>query len=309
MSFRTSRSLIELGAKLSLTFALLCTPAFAQEKEKLEGMIKSRSGPTIILATTADAYINVLLKDTTTVAQNQGLTKVRKKEMTMAALIPGLQISVSGRYDADKMFVAESITFNGDDLERAFAIQAGLSETDARSKQNQEQGTKHAAELEKQNEALAKQQSQLKEHEGKIAANRALIDANTARFGQLDDYYIYDEVTVFFANGKSGLEAKYKPQLSKLAEKAITVEGYMVQVKGYASASGSAALNQKLSADRAAAVADILVQDGHVPLTRMLAPGAMGESQAKEGASAADEANDRKVIVRVLQNKGIAGIK
>ena len=40
----------------------------------------------------------------------------------------------------------------------------------------------------------------------------------------------------------------------------------------------------------------------------MLAPGAMGESEAKETATPADEAEDRKVVVRVLQNKGIAGI-
>ncbi len=56
----------------------------------------------------------------------------------------------------------------------------------------------------------------------------------------------------------------------------------MIQVKGYASASGSAALNQKLSHERAAAVSAILLQQSHVPLSRMLAPGAMGESEAKE---------------------------
>jgi OOP family OmpA-OmpF porin len=93
-----------------------------------------------------------------------------------------------------------------------------------------------------------------------------------------------------------------------LAEKAKTVEGYMIQVKGFASASGSAALNQELSERRAAAVCDILLQQGHVPLPRMLAPGAMGESQAQDTAKAGDEAEDRKVVVRVLQNKGIAGI-
>lgn len=83
----------------------------------------------------------------------------------------------------------------------------------------------------------------------------------------------------------------------------------MIQVKGFASASGSAALNQRLSEQRAAAVSNILLQQAHVPLSRMLAPGAMGESQAKDAANASDEAADRKVVVRVLQNKGIAGVK
>ena len=83
----------------------------------------------------------------------------------------------------------------------------------------------------------------------------------------------------------------------------------MIQVKGYASASGSAALNQKLSEDRANNVANILLQQGHVPLTNMLAPGAMGESrQIEAGDKTADtEAANRRVVVRILQNKAIAG--
>jgi outer membrane protein OmpA-like peptidoglycan-associated protein len=125
----------------------------------------------------------------------------------------------------------------------------------------------------------------------------------------LDDYYIFDEVTVLFANGKTTVEPNYAPQLTELAEKAKTVEGYMIQVKGFASASGSAALNQKLSEERASAVCTILIQQAHVPQSRMLAPGAMGESQAQDTAGAADTAEDRKVVVRVLQNKGIAGVK
>ena len=214
------------------------------------------------------------------------------------------------------MFVAKSITFNGNDLERAYSIQAGLSETEARSKANQEQAAKHATELEwqnaalkEQNAALQKQQANLAEHEKKIAANEALIAANTARFGQLDDYYIYDEITILFANGKTEVDPKYISPLKVLAERASTVEGYMIQVKGYASASGSAALNQKLSQERASSVSDILLQEGRVPLSRMLAPGAMGESEAKETANLADEGEDRKVVVRVLQNKGITGMK
>jgi OmpA-OmpF porin, OOP family len=307
--------------RAALALSLLSSLAFAQDKA--QGMIKARNGSTIIMQTRAEKYLNVILEDSTTVEQNEGIFKARKKDMSMAALIPGLEVTVEGRYDENRMLVAKSITFNGNDLERAYSIQAGLAETEAkakeneaRSKANQEEAARHAAELEKQNaalkeqnRALAKQQAKLKEQEAKIAANRALIEANTARFGQLDDYYIYDKVTVLFANGKSTVDPKYNSQLTALAEKATAVEGYMIQVKGFASASGTAALNQRLSEERAAAVSNILLQQGHVPLSRMLAPGAMGESQAKDSDKASDEAEDRKVVVQVLQNKGIAGIK
>jgi hypothetical protein len=116
--------------------------------------------------------------------------------------------------------------------------------------------------------------------EGIIAGrngDEVIVAANTARFGQLD-YYIWDEVTVYFDNGQVKVDPKYEAQLLALAEKDQTVDGYAIEVKGCASTSGSASLNRKLSEDRAANVTNILLQKGHVSLTRMLAPGAMGEA-------------------------------
>jgi outer membrane protein OmpA-like peptidoglycan-associated protein len=156
---------------------------------------------------------------------------------------------------------------------------------------------------------LQEQQAQLNEQQAKIAANKTAIDAAVARFGQLDDYYIFDEVTLYFGNGKTKVDQKYVPELLALAEKAKTVNGYVIEVKGYASSVGSVGLNQQLSEDRGDEVTNILVQQGHIPLTRMLAPGAMGEShQVGNDRTAEGEAKNRRVVVRVLQNKGIAGL-
>ena len=133
--------------------------------------------------------------------------------------------------------------------------------------------------------------------------------AQAARFGQLDDYYILDEVVVYFGNRQVKVDPGYRPKLIALAEKAKNVNGYVIEVKGYASSSGDVALNQQLSEDRADEVVNILIQEGHIPLTRMLAPGAMGEShQVGSDTTAEGQAQNRRVVVRVLQNKAIAGI-
>ena len=219
----------------------------------------------------------------------------------MAALIPGLPVKVEGTYNDQNQLVASKVRFKGNDLQRAQAINAGMHETKVAVQQNEE-------ELAKQQAALKQQQGQLTEQEAKVAANKAAIDASVARFGQLDDYYIRDEVTVLFGNGQVNVDPKYNPQLLALAQKAATIQGYMVEVKGYASAVGSAALNQKLSEDRANNVTSLLLQQGKVPLTRMLAPGAMGESeQVGNEKTVEGQAENRRVVVRVLQNKAIAG--
>ena len=281
----------------------------AAETVKIEGIIVARSGDEVIVRFGSGAELAFQLTDNTQVSQVGGLFNARRKQLAMAALIPGLKVKAEGVYNERRQILATKINFKGDDLEDAQKIQAGMHETKTQVQQNKEELERQNAELLAQKEALEKQQAHLIEQQKQIEANKGAIAANTARFGQLDDYYIWDEVTVLFANGQVSVDPKYDAQLLALAEKAKTVEGYVIEVKGYASTSGSASLNQKLSEDRAGNVTNILLQKGHVPLTRMLAPGAMGEAhQVGNDQSAEGQAENRRVVVRVLQNKAIAGI-
>lgn len=281
--------------------ALLLLDGAATAQTKVEGLIVGRNGATMTLQTSDSPKLVVVLTDDTQVAQVQGMFKARRKQMSMAALVPGLLVKAQGTNDAENQLVATSVTFKGNDLENAQAIQAGMQPAKEQIEQTQQ-------ELEQQKAALQQQQQQMAEAQEKIAANKAAIEEANKRFGQLDDYHILDEVTVYFGNGKVALDPKHKPQLLQLAEKATGINGYMIQVKGYASAVGSLALNQQLSEDRADTVVEFLLQQGHIPLTRMLAPAAMGESrQVGTDNSAEGQAANRRVVVRILQNKGIAG--
>ena len=283
---------------LLATVGLSTAPTWAQTNH-LEGVIKARDGMKITMDA-AHAEVVVLLTDSTDIGQNVGA--LRSKRMSSSSLIPGLPIQVDGEYNSDKEFVAKKVRFKGNDLQQAKAIHAGVSETKKQAQQNQQELEKQNAELKAQNEALQAQQSQ-------IEANKAAIAANSARFGQLNDWYIIDEVTVYFANGKASVDPKYASQLGALAEKSKTIKGHKIEVKGFASAVGSKAANQKLSEQRARAVTQILLQDCHVPLTSMITPAAMGESRqvGDEVNTPQGEAQNRRVRVRILQNKGVAG--
>jgi outer membrane protein OmpA-like peptidoglycan-associated protein len=282
----------------------------AAQSTKVQGIIKSRSGPDMILKTSDDPNMVVMLTDSTDVGQLEGLLKARNKQMSMAALIPGLAVSVEGNYNDQNVLVATKVRFKGNDFKQAQAIDAGMHDTKMEAQKNAEDLEKANAELKAQNEALEKHQAAIQANQEKIAANKAAIDAAIARFGQLDDYYIMDEVTILFGNGKIKVDPKYVSQLTTLAQNAAKVEGYMIEVTGYASTTGSAAMNQKLSQQRAENVTNILIQQGKVPLTRMLAPGAMGESdQVGNDKTIEGQADNRRVVVRVLQNKAISGVQ
>ncbi len=269
--------------------------------QTVQGVINGRSGATMTLQTVDTPKLVVLLTPTTEVDEVQGVLKARKKQMAVTCLIPGLPVQVRGTTNDQGQLVADSVKFKGNDLKAAMDAQAGLQPTVQAQQADQ-------AKIQANEQALAAQEAQLSAADQKIAANKAAIAAANKRFGELGDYNIMGEVTVLFGNGKTIVEPQYKPQLSKLAEQALTITGYVIQVKGYASSVGSATLNQRLSVERANAVTQYLEQDANVPLTNMLAPGAMGTAdQVAPDKTAEGQAENRRVVVMILQNKGIAG--
>ena len=305
----TERKLLNISTAVILgigTLLSIATIASAQSL-KVEGNIISRAGNTMTLKTSTGNVV-VVLNDDTDVQQLEGAFKARKKDMSMAALIPGLACQVQGTYNAQNQIVAKWVRFTGEDLEQAQSAQAAVHETQVQAAHNQAELKQQADALAAQNAALKEQQAALAKQQQEIASNKAAISANSARFGQLDDYYILDEVTVLFGNGKTNVDPQYIAPLMALVQKAKEYNGYNIQVKGYASAVGNAAFNQQLSEDRAQNVTNIIVQQGHVPLTNMLAPGAMGESrQVGSDKTEQGQAENRRVVVRALLNKGIAG--
>jgi outer membrane protein OmpA-like peptidoglycan-associated protein len=137
------------------------------------------------------------------------------------------------------------------------------------------------ATLKAQTESLRQQQGQLTAPQEKIAANKAAIGAAIARFGQLDDYYILDEMTVYFDNGKVTIDPQYQTELLKLASSA-RIAPTLLPISWCSTATSR--------------------------LTNVLAPGAMGETrQVGDDKTAGGLAQNRRVVVGVLQNKGSLG--
>jgi OmpA-OmpF porin, OOP family len=280
------------------SFLMVCGIAIAQN-DQVKGVINGRSGATLSVLSQGGESITVVLTTDTQVLEPEGA--FRKKHLSMTALVPGLAVEVKGSFNDKHQLVADRVTFHGSDLKTAQDIQAGLAPTEQKVQENQQQ-------IQADQQKIQQQQQELQAEEAKTAANKAAIAAANKRFGELGDYNILGEVTVLFGNGKVDVDPQYKPQLLKLAQQAMGVTGYVIQVKGYASKVGSAALNQKLSTERAENVTNFLEQEGKIPLTNMLAPGAMGTSQQVAPDSTAEgQAENRRVVVSILQNKAIAG--
>ena len=301
-----SMAAVVLAAVLSAI--LLLNGAAVAQNAQVRGVINGRSGATMTVQSQGAGNVVVLLTDSTTVEDVSGIFHARRKEMGVTALVPGLQVQVQGNYNAQNQLVANTVKFDSKNLQTATDIQAGVTPVEQQAQAAQQKLEQQQAELKQQQQQLTKEQQEQAAENAKIAANKAAIAAVNKRFGELGDYNIWDEVTVYFGNGQVKVDPQYDSKLLALCQKAKTVTGYVIQVKGYASAVGSAALNEQLSQERAANVTDFLDQQCHIPLTNVLAPGAMGTSrQVAPDTTAEGQAENRRVVVRVLQNKGIAG--
>jgi OmpA-OmpF porin, OOP family len=301
---------------LMALFFLLSISAFGAngDKASVKGMITARTGETLIVKS-GDGTTTVVLTDDTTTKDNKGLLGLDRQHLSNAVLIPGLKVAVDGVSDDQGRVVAKTITTDGDDLEAAEMVQAGLHPTAEQVASNvqgiaanQQDIAANKVQLAAHKENIETNQQNVAENRQQIEKNIKDIEENTNRFTALSEYAVKGEATVKFNTGSTKISAEDQEELKKVAQTATALTGYIVEVTGYADATGSAQMNTKLSEDRAKAVITFLMQQGNVPIRHIVAPGAMGEygaaapNETKEG-----RAENRRVEVKVLVNKGIAG--
>jgi len=284
------------------------------DKTQVKGMIITRTGETLIVSNPQGQVTVVLTEDTIT-KDDRGLFGLEKEQLGSTVLIPGLKLKVEGVTGENGALLAKTITVDDDDLETAQRIQSGLHPTAEQVEANLQTLGAHRGRIAENEEAIAANKQNIaanKEdiatHEGKIQQNMKDIQENTDRFTALSEYDIKDATTVKFDVRSSKISAKDQEQLRQVAQTAASLKGYIVEVVGYADSTGGAKINDKLSEDRAKAVIRYLVQQGKVPIRHIVAPGAMGEyGEVASNETAAGRAENRRVEVKVLVNKGIAG--
>jgi OOP family OmpA-OmpF porin len=302
-------------ASLVGLFLLASVAAVGASGDEVKGMIITRTGETLIVKG-SNGNTTVVLTGNTTTKDDRGLFGLEKQQMSDVVLIPGLKVRVDGMSDDKGRFVAKTITVDGDDLETAEMIQSGLHPTAEQVAANVQTLADHKGQLAAHKENISANQQNIATNQQNITANRQKIEENekdieenTKRFTALSEYDVKGEATVKFATGSSQISAADQEELKKLAGTATGFTGYIIEVTGYADATGSAAMNTKLSEDRAKAVVIYMVQQGGVPIRHIVAPGAMGEyGPAAPNETKAGRAENRRVEVKVLVNKGIAGI-
>jgi outer membrane protein OmpA-like peptidoglycan-associated protein len=318
--WKTSAFGFVLGLVLLVGLTHASTPATPQikadEKSKVTGTIVGRGGDLVTVKEKKTGEVVVVsISDATKIERKKGKVEFfRHQDMDVTAMVPGLIIEAEGVGNAKGQLAANKITFIPDEfaIEVAEEQQITANKSAAANAQSTaNQGVTAAGQAQSsanQAQSSANQAGQAAVAAGDVAVmDAAAVQMVNKRVSDMDDYKTVAEAGIYFESGQANLDDAAKVDLDVLAAATKGVDGYLIEVAGYASSTGTKQLNQKLSEDRAAAVANYLLQKGNIPMRRIVVPGSYGATHpAATNTDPQGRALNRRVDVKVLVNKGLA---
>ncbi len=132
------------------------------------------------------------------------------------------------------------------------------------------------------------------------------VNATNQRISSVDDYVVQTNATINFKVGSAVLSPEGKQSLDTVAQTALTMKGYLIEVTGFASADGDEKKNKELSRRRAQTVLDYLIETHNIPLRRIGTSFGFGEAQAvADNSTREGREQNRRVEVKLTVSKGL----
>jgi outer membrane protein OmpA-like peptidoglycan-associated protein len=281
-----------------------------RERRKSQARITLRDGNTVKILDKKDGSTKIVNITDHTQIQRDGFWS--DKTMNPTALVPGLTIKANGVMNEQGQIDAKKVSFRPD----AFAVTvaqeqqimankgaAGHAQTTA------DRGVANAAKAQSSADQAQSTASQgvasAQAANTAAAANAVAVQTVNKRVSNLD-YTTVAEAGVYFPENGYKLNDSGKAALDQLIAANSNVNGYVVEIAGYTSSTGTAKYNQRLSERRAAAVAQYLRETAGVPMYRIVVPAGYGETHpVASNDNSKGRALNRRVAGRILVSKGL----
>ncbi len=296
----------------------------AGQKVKVAGEIVKRDGDSFVLHNVRGEDVLVKLTAATVIKEKKINLFRGAKSFTQAQLVRGLEVEVEGLGDEGGALAARDIRFTQTEYlvansveSRVTPVEGRLTDTEGRLTRSEENARHLSGQVDEvrdvANTARGSAKTAQDTAESAIAGVNAAkeeiatVDRTTnARISAVDDFEVKSTAAVRFKVNSTVLSPEAKAQLDALVKEALAQRGYVVEVTGFASSDGDAAVNRILSQHRADAVVQYLA-DSMVPLRRIVTPFGFGTKMpvADNGTHAGREEN-RRVEVKILISKGLA---
>ena len=283
--------------------------AVAQDEvKKFKGVVVKRDPDSFTMSeTTGGPTTTVLLTQNTEVKSHKKGVFRGSKDYAASYILRGLRLEVDGTRTSEGHIVADKIRFDEQDLRTAQALKATVDPIEA---EMNEKLRLQQAEQERLAGQIEETQAVAQSARDEAAKAQSTADYANNRINGLDDFDPIKTITVHFKSGSAVLGPQSKAAIDNAAAwvKTQNTKGWMMAVIGYADTTGSSSRNIDLSERRANAVIYYIVTKYKMPLSRLVQPFGYGQLEpAAENTTKAGRAKNRRVEIRLMVNKGIAG--
>ncbi len=273
-------------------------------KLKVKGVVVSKKDDKMIVRDSMGVDTFVIVTKSTSIRTKSRLFR-SGDPIAFQQIVIGLNLEVEGIGDGESL-IANKIRFDKDDFQTALAIESRVAPAEERISQVEQNAEKLSGQIDEliaiSNAARGGARAAQETADAAIQG----VNATNARITALDDYIVQSTATVYFKVGSATLTPEAKETLDQIAQTAVGLKGYIIEVTGFASSDGDAQKNKLLSQRRAQAVIDYLVEKHNIPLRRIGQSFGFGELQPiADNSTPQGRAQNRRVEVKVLVSRGI----
>lgn len=309
---------------LSALFALILTPVLGAEdavapgsRAEVDGVILAIDSDAVVVRDYSERQFKFMLSPDLEIKEKKAnpfrsAIRYRFEDLTL-----GLNVSVKARSNAHGEWVASEIKFTQDDLKvaealttRVVPLEARLDETESALHETRQGLQEYQSQMEGEVEELqsafrmSREEAAAAQRQADLAYDRA--EDGHDRIESLDRYRTLSEVVIHYGFDRFELSEESQRKLDEMVDRVESLEGYLIEVAGFASSDGNPEYNRRLSEKRADRVVRYLTEEHRVPLRRVVLPYGFGERHpVSDNTTREGREMNRRVEVRVLVNEGI----
>jgi len=300
---------------LFLAILIGAVSAFAQDtqvrsltdgqKYKIEGVVVAKDDMSFIVRDYSGVNTKVNIMPNTSIKTKGGWFGGGDR-IASTQIVRGLNLVVEGRGDGAGSLSAMKIRFGKDDFRVAQSIESRVAPAETRLTQTEENQQRLSGQIDELMAISNAARGGAKAAQETADAAIAGVNATNQRISALDDYVVQSAETVNFKVNSAVLTPEAKAKLDQVAQAAMQLKGYTIEITGFASSEGSTQRNKVLSENRARAVINYLVETHNIPLRRIGTSFGFGELQAvADNTTREGREQNRRVEVKLLVSRGI----
>lgn len=275
------------------------------QKLKLKGVVTAIDNNRVVVRDATGVDTSIILSPSTSVKTKGGFFGGGDRIATNQ-IVRGLNLEVEGRGDNAGNLSAEKVRFSKDNLAVAQSIDSRVTPAEDRLTATEQNAQRISGQIDELMAVSNAARGGAKAAQDTADAAIAGVNATNQRISSVDDYVVQSTATINFKANSAVLSPEGKQNLDTVAQTALAMKGYLIEVTGFASSDGDAKMNKELSRKRAQAVLDYLIETHNIPLRRIGTSFGFGEAQAvADNSTREGREQNRRVEVKLTVSRGL----